>query len=50
MSGHRLDTQGSWVDRDRMISFTLDGRTIEGYAGDTVASALLASGQRAGFT
>ena len=31
------------IDRSVPVRFTLDGRTIEGFAGDTVASALLAN-------
>ncbi|MEM9579991.1 MAG: 2Fe-2S iron-sulfur cluster-binding protein, partial [Pseudomonadota bacterium] len=34
------------IDRSKPVSFTFDGRMVQGYAGDTVASALLASGQR----
>ena len=40
---HRLPTGGR-IDRARPVSFSLDGRTITGCAGDTLASALLASG------
>lgn len=39
----RLPTGGR-VDRSRLIRFTFNGRAIEGYSGDTVASALLAQG------
>ncbi len=35
---------GGMIDRDRGIAFTFDGRTYEGYPGDTLASALLAQG------
>jgi sarcosine oxidase subunit alpha len=35
---------GGLIDRDRPIAFTFDGRSYEGYAGDTLASALLAHG------
>ncbi|HKP08018.1 MAG TPA: 2Fe-2S iron-sulfur cluster-binding protein [Microbacterium sp.] len=35
---------GSEIDRSTPLSFTFEGRTVEGYAGDTLASALLASG------
>ncbi|MDG3579936.1 2Fe-2S iron-sulfur cluster-binding protein [Rhizobium sp. YJ-22] len=35
---------GSAIDRARSLRFTFDGRVIEGFAGDTVASALLAGG------
>lgn len=44
MSASRLTTGGSDIDRDRPLSFTFDGRRVEGFAGDTIASALLASG------
>jgi sarcosine oxidase subunit alpha len=36
---------GSRIDRSRPISFTFEGKTFEGYAGDSIASALAASGQ-----
>ena len=42
MSAYRLP-EGGIVDRDRPISFTFDGRKVEGFAGDTIASALLAN-------
>ena len=32
------------IDHDRPVHFTFDGKTVEGRAGDTVASALLANG------
>ena len=38
----RLATGGTWIDRSRPVAFTFDGRPLEGFAGDTVASALLA--------
>src|SRR5471030_261633 len=40
---HRL-AEGGRIARDRPLSFTLEGRTYSGYAGDTLASALLANG------
>ena len=40
---HRL-TDGGIVDRSRPLRFVYDGAPYEGYAGDTVASALLANG------
>ena len=43
MSGYRLDS-GGLVDRDRPLNFTFDGKSYRGFAGDTLASALLASG------
>jgi heterotetrameric sarcosine oxidase alpha subunit len=35
---------GGAIDRSRAIKFRFDGRAYEGYAGDTLASALLANG------
>ena len=49
MTGRRLESGGTWIDRSRPIRFTFDGRDVDGFAGDTVASALLASGERGGF-
>jgi sarcosine oxidase, subunit alpha len=43
MSGRRLDS-GGHVDRTQSIRFTFDGKAYTGFAGDTLASALLASG------
>ncbi|OQP84267.1 sarcosine oxidase subunit alpha [Rhizobium rhizosphaerae] len=43
MSAHRLLT-GGLVDRGKPLSFTFDGRRHSGFAGDTLASALLADG------
>src|SRR3977135_2882890 len=40
---HRL-RDGGIVDRSRALRFVYDGAPYEGYAGDTVASALLANG------
>ena len=34
------------IDRDRPLGFSLDGRALTGYQGDTLASALLAGGAR----
>ena len=45
MSGWRLPAGGE-IDRQTKIDFTFDGRQFHGHPGDTVASALLASGQR----
>lgn len=39
----RLAT-GGLIDRNRPVGFSFDGRQLEGYAGDTLASALLANG------
>ncbi|GIT92055.1 sarcosine oxidase subunit alpha [Jannaschia pagri] len=41
----RLTTGGRLIDRSAPRSFTFDGRQMRGYAGDTIASALLANGQ-----
>ena len=35
---------GGRIDRDRPLTFTFDGRRMRGFAGDTLASALLANG------
>ena len=40
---YRLDGKGR-IDRSKPLSFTYDGQTYSGYAGDTLASALLANG------
>lgn len=39
----RIDGAGR-VDRNRALAFTFNGRKLQGYAGDTLASALLANG------
>ncbi len=49
MTIRRLPDGGSWLDRTRRIVFRFDGVEYEGYEGDTLASALLANGVRAGF-
>ena len=43
MTGFRTDSGGR-IDRSRPIRFTFDGRTFEGFAGDTLASALIGNG------
>ncbi|MGD1879251.1 MAG: sarcosine oxidase subunit alpha family protein [Kiloniellaceae bacterium] len=46
MSGYRLSPNapgGSQIDRSKPLDFTFDGEAYEGFAGDTLASALLAS-------
>ncbi|WP_116813319.1 sarcosine oxidase subunit alpha family protein [Steroidobacter cummioxidans] len=40
---YRLD-RGGRLDRSRTLSFTFNGRVLTGYAGDSLASALLANG------
>ncbi|WP_108446255.1 sarcosine oxidase subunit alpha family protein [Halomonas denitrificans] len=37
-------SQGGRIDRSRTLSFTFNGKTYQGHAGDTLASALLANG------
>lgn len=44
MTASRVPGLGTAIDRGRPISFVFDGRTMIGYAGDTLASALLANG------
>jgi sarcosine oxidase subunit alpha len=39
-------TQGGLVDRGKTLSFRFDGKDYHGYASDTLASALMASGKR----
>ncbi len=50
MSGpQRMDcnhANGSDIDRSRRLDFSFDGQPMSGFAGDTVASALLANGVR----
>jgi len=42
---YRLATGGA-IDRSRPVSFSCNGQALTGYAGDTLASALLANGVR----
>ena len=35
---------GGRIDRSKLLNFTFDGRPMQGFAGDTLASALLANG------
>ena len=42
---HRLAAQaGEWLDRSATLRFTFEGREYQGYAGDTISSALAAAG------
>ncbi len=43
---YRLAQGGSRIDRSAKLTFAFDGKQVPGFAGDTVASAVLASGQR----
>ena len=45
MSGGRLPEGGRLIDRSKPVRFKFNGRTLSGFDGDTLASALLASGQ-----
>ncbi len=45
MSSYRLD-KGGLIDRSAPLNFTFDGRAMRGFAGDTLASALLANGRQ----
>jgi methylglutamate dehydrogenase subunit C len=40
----RRQPSGGRIDRDRALTFTLEGKALSGFAGDTLASALLANG------
>ena len=43
----RLPPQpGERIDRTRVVTFTFDGKRVQGLAGDTIASALFAGGRR----
>jgi sarcosine oxidase subunit alpha len=46
VNSHRIDRPGARILRNQPIAFTFDGKAFEGFAGDTLASALLASGVR----
>jgi len=41
----RLADGGRLIDRAKPVEFTFNGKRLKGYAGDTLASALLANGQ-----
>ncbi|MGE3872115.1 MAG: sarcosine oxidase subunit alpha family protein [Parvibaculaceae bacterium] len=43
MSAERLPSGGSAIDRSRPLTFSFDGREIQAFQGDTIASALLAN-------
>jgi sarcosine oxidase subunit alpha len=42
LQSHRL-AQGGRIDRKQMLEFSFNGKTCQGYQGDTLASALLAN-------
>lgn len=43
---YRLAAGGRLIDRTRKVSFTFDGKTMSGFAGDMLGAAVLANGQR----
>jgi 2Fe-2S iron-sulfur cluster protein len=43
MNGRRL-SDGGYIDRTRTLQFSFDGRSMQGFVGDTLASALIANG------
>jgi len=43
---NRRLADGGLIDRSRPLSFRFEGRSYRGFAGDTLASALLANGVR----
>ena len=45
MSASRIHTLGTRIDRSKKISFQFNGRSYAGFAGDTLASALLGAGE-----
>lgn len=45
LQSHRLQVGGR-IDREQRLNFQFNGRQYQGYAGDTLASALLANGKR----
>ena len=45
MSGVRTAAGGSRIDRTRPLRFEFNGRSYQGFAGDTLASAVLAAGE-----
>ena len=49
MTSDRLAHGGAWIDRSKPVGFVFDGTELEGFEGDTLASALLANGVVGGF-
>ncbi len=45
MTSIRIDSGGSRLDRSRILQFVFNGRGYSGFAGDTLASAVLAAGE-----
>ena len=46
MSSHRVDNPAARIDRSKPLNFTFEGKSFSAYAGDTLASGLLAHGTR----
>jgi methylglutamate dehydrogenase subunit C len=44
MTAFRRTSTRAHINREKLISFTFEGKTLEGFSGDTLASALLANG------
>ena len=44
MAGDNRSAAGGRIDRAKPVSFTFDGKPFQGFAGDTLASALIANG------
>ena len=42
----RRQPSGGHIDRSKVLDFTWDGKPLQGYAGDSLASALLANGEQ----
>jgi sarcosine oxidase, subunit alpha len=49
VTSSRLADGGVWIDRSKPVGFTFDGAELEGFEGDTLASALLANDVVGGF-
>ena len=45
MTSHRLPSGGRLIDRNRPHEFTFNGKAMRGFAGDTLAAAMLGAGQ-----
>ena len=45
MSGSRIPARGERIDRSKTVQFKFNDRVFKGFAGDTLASALLAAGE-----
>jgi sarcosine oxidase subunit alpha len=46
VNSHRINRPNTRIDTAKPLSFTFDGKPFQGFAGDTLASALLANGVR----